>query len=346
MAAELGDTKVMEPVLLGVYTSADVLLAAKSASRFADSLGFSPAECEELALVLTELSTNLLKHAPGGALRLSRIEAPGRVGIQIESDDTGPGIPDLEQAIVDGYSTAGSLGTGLGTVNRLVDELAACSRPQPGGLRLICQRWIRPRTNGLRMVDLACGVATRSYRLLPENGDAFIVKQWERHALVGVIDGLGHGQFAQRAAQTARQYIEHHYDQPLESLFRGAGRACRATRGVVMALGHLDLDRHKLTLASVGDIEVRLIGNPERFNFIVKRGIVGLNTPNPVSSEHSWTSDSLLIMHSDGLRTKWTWDEFSDVAGAAPQVIAKRLLEGLGRVDDDATVLVVRNSLP
>jgi anti-sigma regulatory factor (Ser/Thr protein kinase) len=336
----------MEPVLMGVYHPADVLRAAESASRFADSLGFSPNECEELALVITELATNLLKHATGGGLRLSRIEASGRVGVEIESDDTGPGIPDLEQAITDGYSTAGSLGTGLGTVNRLVDELAACSRPEPGGLRLVCQRWIRPRTNGLRMVDLACGVATRSYRFLPENGDAFLIKQWERYALVGVIDGLGHGQFAQRAAQTARQYLEHHYDQPLDSLFRGVGRACRATRGVVMALARFDLDRQKLTLASVGDIEVRLIGNPERFNFTVRRGIVGLNAPNPVPSEHPWTSNTLLVMHSDGLRTRWTWDEFSDVARAAPQVIARRLLEKLGKLDDDATVLVVGNSAP
>jgi anti-sigma regulatory factor (Ser/Thr protein kinase) len=336
----------MEPVLTGVYHPADVLRAAESASRFADSLGFSPAECEELALVVTELSTNLLKHASSGTLRLSRIEAPGRVGIEIESDDTGPGIPDLEQAIADGYSTAGSFGAGLGTVNRLMDELAACSRPQPGGLRLLCQRWIRPRINGFRMVELVCGVATRSYRLLPENGDAFLIKQWERNALIGVIDGLGHGQFAQRAALTARQYLEHHFDQPLDSLFRGVGRACRATRGVVMALARFDLDRQKLTLASVGDIEVRLIGNPERFNLIVRRGIVGLNAPNPVPSEHPWTSNSLLVMHSDGLRTKWTWDEFSDVARAAPQVIARRLLGALGKLDDDATVLVVRNLVP
>jgi anti-sigma regulatory factor (Ser/Thr protein kinase)/serine/threonine protein phosphatase PrpC len=336
----------MEPVRLGIHTFPDVLRAAQSASRFSDSLGFSRAECEEIALVTTELSTNLLKHATGGTLRFCRIEAPGRVGIEIESDDTGPGIPDLEQAIADGYSTAGSLGTGLGTVNRFMDELAASSGSEARGLRLVCQRWIRPRTNGLRVVDLACGVATRSYRFLPENGDAFLIKQWGRYALVGVIDGLGHGQFAQRAAQTARQYLDHHYDQPLDSLFRGVGRACRATRGVVMALARFDLDRQKLTLASVGDIEVRLIGNPEPFNFVVRRGIVGLNAPNPVPTEHSWTSNSLLVMHSDGLRTKWTWDEFSDVARAAPPVIARRLLETWGKLDDDATVLVVKNSLP
>ena len=88
---------------------------------------------------------------------------------------------------------------------------------------------------------LEFGAATRSYRLLPENGDAFIIQQWEGHALGGLIDGLGHGELAQKAAQTARHYVEHHFDQPLANIFLGVGRACRATRGVVMTLSLLNL---------------------------------------------------------------------------------------------------------
>jgi serine/threonine protein phosphatase PrpC len=111
-----------------------------------------------------------------------------------------------------------------------------------------------------------------------------------------------------------------------------------------MGLARLDLDRQKVTIATVGDVEVRLIGNPERANLIVRRGIIGLNAPAPVSSEHPWSSTSLLIMHSDGLRPHWSWDDFSDVARAAPDTIARRLLQALGKIDDDATVVVARNS--
>jgi serine/threonine protein phosphatase PrpC len=113
-----------------------------------------------------------------------------------------------------------------------------------------------------------------------------------------------------------------------------------------MTLARFDLARNKVTLASVGDVEIRLIGGAERFNFIVRRGIVGLNAPNPVPAEHPWTPNSLLIMHSDGLRSHWSWDDFGDVARAAPQTIARRLLQTLGKTDDDATVLVVKNSAP
>jgi serine/threonine protein phosphatase PrpC len=224
-----------------------------------------------------------------------------------------------------------------------MDELEICSGSN-GGLHIVCRRWVRPRPSGQALGALAFGAATRSCRQLPENGDAFLFKQWERNALAGVIDGLGHGQFAQRASQTARQYIEQHFDQPLENLFRGAGRACRATRGAVMALAHFDLARQTLTVASVGNIEVRLLGGPEKFNPVIRRGIVGLNAPEPAPTEHPWTSNSILVMHSDGLRAHWDWSKFSDVARAPADLIARRLLSELGTLDDDATVIVVRNA--
>ena len=84
-----------------------------------------------------------------------------------------------------------------------------------------------------------------------------------KRALVGVIDGLGHGQFAHRAAQTARQYVENHFDLPLDQIFRGVGRACRATRGVVMALARFDWGQGRLAFASVGNIAVRVFPRGE-----------------------------------------------------------------------------------
>jgi hypothetical protein len=178
---------------------------------------------------------------------------------------------------------------------------------------------------------------------MPENGDAFVIVQWERYALAGVIDGLGHGPFAQRAAQTARQYIEQHFDQPLDSLFRGVQRACRATRGVVMALARVDLARGKLTVGSVGNIEVRLFGSAEHFSLIVRRGVIGLNAPSPALLEHPWTPQCILVMHSDGLRTHWHWSEFPGLAESSPDVIAQRLLNTLGKTEDDSTVVVAKD---
>ena len=335
----------MQPVSVAIAQPAQVKHATHLARSYAVSIGFSSNDSDEIALVVSELGSNLIRHASGGTIKLSQVESAERVGIRIETEDFGPGIPDVERALTDGFSTAGSLGFGLGTVNRLMDDLEVYSR-SPTGVHLVSQRWLRPQRKELRTEDLRFGAATRAYRHLPENGDAFVIMQWERFALAGVIDGLGHGPFAQRAAQSARLYLEQHYDQPLDSLFRGVQRACRATRGVVMALARFDLARGVLTVASVGNIETRLFGSPDNFSLIVRRGVIGLNAPAPVILDHPWTPECILVMHSDGLRTHWNWSEFPELANAAAEAIAPRLLHALGKIEDDATVVVARSAHP
>jgi serine/threonine protein phosphatase PrpC len=213
-----------------------------------------------------------------------------------------------------------------------------------GGLRVICKRWRRPDSGGLFVRSLETGAASRAFKMHPENGDTFVVRQWPGFGLVGVIDGLGHGQYAHRASLTARQYVEQHFDQPLASLFRGTGRACRATRGVVMALARFDQARREFQLASVGNIETRVIGGPARANQIIRRGIIGAGAPDPVVTTHPWTPEMIVIMHSDGLRTHWQWSEFQQIEAEPPSVIALELLRRLGKNEDDATALVVKHA--
>jgi len=262
---------------------------------------------------VSELASNLAKHGGGGNLQFIPLLQEGRRGIQIVSQNNTRGTPDLERALADGFSTAGGLGAGLGAVNRFMDSIEF----QPGtrsGLRIVCRRWVRPSTPALRKRPLEFAVATRSCGHAAENGDAFVVQQWEGHALAGVIDGLGHGPYAQRAAQAARQYLEHHYDQPLDALFRGVERACRATRGVVMGLARFELGRQRVQLAGIGNIEVRLLGGSAPFKFVIRRGVLGMGSaPRAVVTDHEWSSESLLLMHSDGVQSKWVPDELKQL---------------------------------
>jgi len=318
----------------------DVGAARHAAKAAAEGLGLDPTASEEIALAVTELATNLLKHARAGRLLLTPLRAEEGPGLQIESQDQGPGIADLQQAMTDGYSTAGSLGTGLGAVNRLMDEFEITSRAG-AGTHVLCRKWLRVHPGGFRPCPLEFGVATRPHPGFALNGDAFIVRRWGESALAGIIDGLGHGQFAHRAAQAARRYIENHYTQPLSQIFTGVARACYATRGVVMALALFDWGRDRLTFASVGNIEVRVFPRAERFAFPVQRGIVGLNAPKTAVTEHPWKPDSLLVLQSDGLRSQWSWEDFPGLPEHPAHVVAQRLLRDLARHQDDATVLVV-----
>ncbi len=329
-------------IVLKVEQLGDVVTSRIAASDMAAELGFNPVECEEIAIVMSELATNLVKHAHGGQVKLSVSEQDERQGICIETEDHGPGMGGSEQYLTDGYSTGGGLGYGLGSVVRMMDDVNFIAPPD-GGTRVICHRWPRPSRTGFRLRDLDIGVATRPRWNQTPNGDSFVIKCWDRHALIGVIDGLGHGEAAMRAAQTARNFIENHYDLPLDLLFKGVDRVCHSTRGVVMALARFNLDQEEFLAANIGNIEVRRYGDENDHNFMVRRGIVGLNAPKPIITTHHWTSNAMLIMFSDGLHTHWGSNDLPPNLMNSPSELAHHLLVAQGKDDDDATIMVVRN---
>jgi anti-sigma regulatory factor (Ser/Thr protein kinase)/serine/threonine protein phosphatase PrpC len=336
----MGGAKVQT---IAVNHLGQVPAAQVAAREFAGGLGFDARECDRIALVASELATNLVTHGGGGTLTLDVAREGERAGIQLVAEDDGPGIADPERALTDGYSTAGGLGLGLGTVHRLMDDLEFTTPPR-GGLRVVCRRWIRPPGIRAGFPLLDCGVATRPRRAAKENGDAFVVKYWAGHALVGVLDGLGHGELAQQAAQQGRLFLEEHCDQPLDRLFAGVDRVCRRTRGLVMALVRFDLGAGQFDFASVGNVEARLFGSDTGRNFIVRRGILGLQAPRPVVTTHAWTPVTVLVLHSDGVTSHWHWQDFPLAVWAAPSEAAQRLVQTRGRPDDDATVVVVRHA--
>jgi anti-sigma regulatory factor (Ser/Thr protein kinase) len=323
-----------------ILREADVLSLRTALQNMAKEVGFALREREELLLVVQELASNLLKHAQGGRILLTALASENKKGLEIESLDDGPGIADPELALTDGYSTAGSLGYGLGTVNRLADEMELTSTPGIGS-RVVCRRWLRPKADAFTPNHLEFGVVTRALNNAGENGDAFVVKRWNHHALGAVIDGLGHGPFASKAASAARTYIESHYDQPLDSLLRGANRACRATRGAVVALaavrGETELD-----FSGIGNIGARLLAGDKSVTVLSMRGVVGGEMPPPKIMHHTWGPDHVLVLHSDGIKAEWRWTDFPGLEHEKAQAIARRLFQALARDRDDATVLVMK----
>ncbi|MGE3540550.1 MAG: SpoIIE family protein phosphatase [Candidatus Tectimicrobiota bacterium] len=193
---------------------------------------------------------------------------------------------------------------------------------------------------------LDCGAATRAHPRMGVNGDAFILQQWEAGALVGMIDGLGHGPEAYRAAQTAWKAVTCRAEQPLDVLFQAVGLACRTTHGVVMALARFvlrpALAPSSFVFASIGNIEARLVGSTTPNPLQVCRGILGVHTLTPVSTEHHWESGDILILHSDGVPARWRWQDFVHLTSTSATGTAQYLLQALAREHDDATVVVVK----
>lgn len=329
------------PAQMPVRDPADVVVARRAATELALDLGFPEDAAHEIALVVSELGSNLVKYARAGTIVVAREQDGQRVGIRVESHDHGPGIASIDQAVRDGFSTGGSLGTGLGAVNRLMDSLDICTSMSLG-TDIVAIRWIRAHNPPTVRCPLEVGVASIPKQGESANGDTFVVKGWSEQLLVGVIDGLGHGEPASRAARAARAYVQAHYDQPLPAIFRGAGIACRNTRGVVMALARIDWGSARISYASIGNIEARAVDYPGRFNVMVRRGIVGLNAPDPKVTNLPWPAQAVLILHSDGISMHWRWEQVRHLRELPAAQMAREMLGILARPQDDSTILVVR----
>jgi len=103
-----------EPIAVVVTEPSQVGEARRAAVALANLLGFDETEIAKVALVVTETASNLVKHAAGGIVLLTPIESGGVVGVEVLALDRGPGVADLAACLRDGFSTAGTPGTGLG----------------------------------------------------------------------------------------------------------------------------------------------------------------------------------------------------------------------------------------
>jgi serine/threonine-protein kinase RsbT len=97
-------------------------VARRRTRELASQQGLSPAETEALATAVTEIARNILVHAGSGEILFGAVGNPSKRGVIVIARDTGPGIPHIEQAMQDGFSTRGGLGFGLPGAQRLVDE--------------------------------------------------------------------------------------------------------------------------------------------------------------------------------------------------------------------------------
>lgn len=129
-----------EEIRLDIAESDDNALAVSAARRMAEEIGFSESEGFLIGTAVSELATNILRYAGRGQVTLRPLAGFGRVGMEVVALDAGPGIPDIEKAMQDHYSTGGSLGLGLPSVKRIMDTFHIESRPGRG-LSCTARKW-------------------------------------------------------------------------------------------------------------------------------------------------------------------------------------------------------------
>lgn len=127
-------------IRVAINTDQDIVTARQKGRALATGLGFATGDATLIATAISELARNIVSYARRGEVTLKIVDGPGRQGILVIASDDGPGIPDIRQAMRDGFSTSGSLGLGLPGVRRLMDEFEITSQPGRGTIVAV-KKW-------------------------------------------------------------------------------------------------------------------------------------------------------------------------------------------------------------
>lgn len=129
-------------VVIPIKVVADIVTARQQGRDLALQTGFSETESTLIATIISELARNIVLYAKTGEIVLDRANEDKQKGINIISRDKGPGIPDVQRALVGGYSTSGGLGLGLCGVRRMVDEFYIDTGAEKG-TTVTAKKWLR-----------------------------------------------------------------------------------------------------------------------------------------------------------------------------------------------------------
>ena len=184
--------------VLLIEDSSQIGHARRTAQRLAEQHGFDATEAGRVALVATELASNVLKHASRGEFHLRLLPRTGGFGIEMLAVDRAQGF-DLDACLTDGFSTGGTQGIGLGAVARQTEVFDVYADTR--GAVLLARLY--PRAD--RQPDLRYGVSQHSLHNDPACGDAWHLAYNGANVSALIIDGLGHGEDAERAAKAGEQ---------------------------------------------------------------------------------------------------------------------------------------------
>jgi anti-sigma regulatory factor (Ser/Thr protein kinase) len=329
---EVTDAEVLE-----VIEQSQVADARRRVARLALEAGLCEQSQNRLSIISTELATNLLKHTGKGGKIVMQVLRDGELfGVELYCLDSGYGM-NTEDCVVDGVSSTGTLGTGLGAIRRMSDECGIYSFVGSGTVVQV-RVWNSPRKDSPLCAFGGFTVPKAGEHL---SGDKWIVLQKEDIVYSMLVDGLGHGIEAFEAARLAKQRFRENLHHPPSAMIKALHTSLRGSRGAVGAVARLNLSNNKLDYCGLGNITGIITNRSGRKHLVSMNGTLGYEAPKIMEFSHTWTSDSLLVMYSDGLASR-ACDAVVEVESLPAPVIAGWLYQQYAKTIDDATVVAVK----
>lgn len=328
--------EVTTTIRVPVAERSQVSAARIEARGLARAAGFSEEDEYRTGLVVTELASNLIKHATeGGEILLRTLPAPVG-GIEVLAVDRGPGVSDITRALQDGVSSGDSPGTGLGAVRRLSDTFDIHSSPA-GTAILACVTAHRESApaSGITLGGVSVPISGEQV-----SGDLWSATLTADEMTVVVVDGLGHGAGAHEAARAALD-AANPAAGPHQALER-MHQAARHTRGAAAAVARLRPGAHSVVFAGIGNISGVVFTNTSQHQMVSSNGTLGHQAQGVREYVYPWPAGAVVVLFSDGLVSHWKLDRYPGLSQRHPALIAAVLYRDHRRRRDDVTVVVAR----
>jgi anti-sigma regulatory factor (Ser/Thr protein kinase) len=337
----------MKETAFPVTESSQVSEARRDAVWLAETLGFSEERSGRVALVVSELGSNLVKHARGGEILIDRVlSGSGEAeGIEVVALDTGPGLGDATRSQRDGYSTSGTLGHGLGAIERQSDIfdlytdakgtaiVASIFRDEPARRRVAHDRYDVGAIHLAKPGEEVCG-------------DGWGWRMRDERLAVIVADGLGHGLQAREAADAALRVFATDHESAPARVVEDVHAALRATRGAAVAMLAVDPDRGTARYAGLGNISATVLAPAGTHRLVSHNGTAGQTAARIHEFTYPIPTGSVIVMASDGLGTHWGLDAYPGLRRRRSTTIAGILYRDFSRRRDDVTVVVAKERPP
>ncbi|WP_374238153.1 SpoIIE family protein phosphatase [Actinoplanes sp. DH11] len=326
-------------VWLRVEAAASAAAVRRTAERLAEQVALPATRIAHLAIVASEITSNLVKHAEQGIVLVRPVRNEHYAGVELIAADHGPGMADVQRSFGDGHSTAGTLGIGLGSIARQSGWYDVYSLPGRGTV-LAVQVWPASAPE----LSWACGVV-RPISGGTVSGDAWAARCVDGRRQVLLCDGLGHGPLAAAAAQRAVGVFHQAPAEAPDDLVRRLHRELEQTRGAALAVAELDAAAALVRYAGLGDIAGVVVGpDGTRRSMVSLPGTAGDNAPLIRQYDYPLACGAAVVLHSDGVTSRWSPADYPGLFDHAPQVIAATLLRDAGTRRDDAGVAVAHTA--
>ena len=309
----------------------------------AKDTGFSNKKLADLDIVVSEITSNLHKHAVGGEILVGLFEEKENQYIELISIDNGPGMREPYKMIEDGLSSANTMGIGLGSIKRLSDQFDLYSMKDWGTI-ILTRIYNKSVEQGLLLnskVTVRPLVVTMPGQI--KSGDGTYYTITPQHFKLLVADGLGHGQDANIAVAEAVKAFKLCGGYSPSEILKYIHEAIRKTRGIVCAVVVFDFERNIWKMAGVGNINTRMSNFLRTKNQMSYNGTIGHNMLDGISDQEVTLEDyNQVTLCSDGINPRWDTSKFIGIGRCDPSIQAAAIYKDFAGKTDDMSVVIAK----